>query len=46
MSHGAGRGVAHSDQHDDAGHYSYVERCRDHINHIKRFLSTNDEPLT
>jgi hypothetical protein len=22
-----------SDRHDDAGHYSYVERCRDHINH-------------
>jgi hypothetical protein len=24
-----------SDQHDDTGHYSHVERCCDHINHIK-----------
>ena len=36
-----------SDQHDDAGHYSYVECYRDHIKHIKRSLSTNDgSPLT
>jgi|tagenome__1003787_1003787.scaffolds.fasta_scaffold19511475_1 hypothetical protein len=31
-----------SDEHDDPGHYCYVERCGDHINHNKRSLSTND----
>jgi hypothetical protein len=28
-----------NDQHDDAGHYSYVERIRENISHIKRSLS-------
>jgi hypothetical protein len=34
-----------SDEHDDAGHYSYIECCREHINHIKRSLSKDDGSL-